>query len=186
MFVAFLEFGAGPGGEVAVAGAVDVNAGFERAESVLAGDDEGRDIAGLVAIHRGEDDLKQHFDAVFGEEIVVNAFELFGVDGDPVDLIGGDVGCATLGSVENGFGESAVDDLFAVGERTPCRHERGGAAAAERLGLFEEKGAGAGASGGRGGGATGGTAAYDDDVPAGIDFKAAGEWKCWGGHRSLG
>ena len=172
--VALLERGSGPGGEIGVAGAVDVDLGAKGGEAGFVGDEDRGDASVGIGLDAGELGLKEDGRAGVGDEGVVDAFEAFGVDGHPVEGLGFDVGETFFGGGEDLFGESAVDDFFLVGERTPGGHEGAGAGAAEGAGGLDEQGARALAGGGDGGGAAGGAAAGHDHVPTVVEGERAG------------
>ena len=172
--ITFDGFGAGAKAEVGVAGAIDVDLGAESGEAGFVGNDEGVHFLAVGAhLDGGERGVKENRGAVLEDEVVVDLFERLGVDGNPVELILEDVGRGFFGGVQHLFGESAIDDLLAVGERAPSGNEGAGAHAAEITHAFDEEGAGALAGGGGGGGAARGTAADDDHIPRIIEGQGA-------------
>ena len=95
-FVAFLEFRACPGSEIAVPGAVNVDLGAQGLEAGFVGDDQRIHRAFRVGLDGSETRLKTHGHASFCHEVIVNPLEVFGIDGNPVELSCRDVGRAEL------------------------------------------------------------------------------------------
>ena len=80
MLVAFLERGPGPGGQVAVARAIEEHPGLDGKQPALARQDGRRDLARL-RLDRDQVRLEQKLDFRLQQQIVVHPLEHFGPDG---------------------------------------------------------------------------------------------------------
>ena len=190
--------GAGPGGDVDVAGGVDDDVRHKRLRAGLGLADDALHHA-VVHDGAGEPGVQAEVDAGFADEVVGDALPAVRVERRGVaDRLRGGVGVevegavaaplvpeflgglAVIGRRHDGqaqllqpfdvLGDDAGDgDFLAVDHVIEHQDHTAGGEAAERGVAFQQRDGGAGAGGRDGGGDTGGAAAHHQDVGAGDD-----------------
>ena len=177
-----LERGAGPGGEIAVAGAVDEHAPEHGAAAGFGLDEQGGDLPVGGFDDAGAQGVEQDFHAGFHQQGVGGDLVGGGVIGLGVDFPEYRVRCLQsaegVDAAQQVIGETVhdlVDGAEPVGmQAAEIGDAGGGAHAAEEAVALHQQGRGARSRGGSGGGDPGWPAAQDDDVERAEDLGCAG------------
>jgi hypothetical protein len=179
--IADLERCAGPGREIAVAGAIDVDAGTHRLPSRLGLHHQRVDAPDVMHHHAGAERMKEDVHLVRGEQVVGRDLVGRGVIGLREDLSENEMRrvqpAEPVDSIKQ-FGGNALHHPMHLAmdigmQPAEIRHARGRAHAAEETIAFDQQGAAARARSGDGGGDAGRSAAQHRDVIFAIERNLA-------------
>ena len=138
--VSFFALRPGAQRQIGVTGAIDEGLRFIKGQPLLVGDQYSLRLA-VFRPDAAEIGLEQHDSAGFSHHLVVDALQLFRVDGNPVQPPRRNAGDAGPALHKDLSGKPPVDHFLFIGKGAPGGHKPHGPHAAQSSGRLDQQGA---------------------------------------------